>query len=540
MKSGLPTIPALAFFTRYLREDARSWITALVRAGVLVLCLLSLWMFTNDDFRRPEPAPGRSLLLVFSMVALTAVHLFGVSHFASVITEEKEDQTLGLLVITGLHPVAILAGKAGARLLGGGLVLLLSLPLSLLCYALGGVSGPQIVATYVVLGAMMLVLSAAGLLMSILTRRTKVAVSLVVLLLVLLHLGGPILNFIRWICVENDWYGRDSLRMAALNGLANAWVEANPYRRLSLVLGTLYEDGWIPSGLLPMTVPALVFYALSIPAFLRLTGNLREAEGGGRKRRSATATAAARAPLTWPIFWKDHRWRAARPWMAWLYPLFLASASLIMLWVQLDLANAKDGDWFTNEWACVVTGTSMMYFSALFFVFRGGNVWSLTFATEVRDETFAALVTLPGGLGQAVKEKCAAVLRGLLPDALTFCVGALLCLGEVLRQWFRPWNWDFEPLFLLGCVVFGGACAVVLFWMLCLRLSLALKRGAAMAALALMGAGALLFLLIMLGLRPDSAAAAGVLFFLAGILCLVIARIQFQSAIGRLGEAAGD
>jgi ABC-type transport system involved in multi-copper enzyme maturation permease subunit len=314
-------VPALAFFTRYLREDARSWLTALVRGGVLVLCLLSLWMFTDRDINRPESAPGRSLLLVFSMVALTAVHLFGVSHFASVITEEKEEQTLGLLVITGLHPVAILAGKAGARLLGGGLVLLLSLPLSLLCYALGGVSGPQVVGTYVVLGVMLICLSAAGLLMSILSGRTRLAVSLVVLLLVVLHLGGPIINFVRWLCVENDWFAQDSLHMAALNGLANAWMEANPYRRLSLVLSTFHDEGWIPSGLLPMCVPALVFYVLSIPAFVRLTGNLREGEGGGRKRRAATANARARAPLEWTILWKDHRWRAARPWMAWLYPL---------------------------------------------------------------------------------------------------------------------------------------------------------------------------------------------------------------------------
>jgi hypothetical protein len=208
--------------------------------------------------------------------------------------------------------------------------------------------------------------------------------------------------------------------------------------------------------------------------------------------------------------------------------------------VQLALAKARPDDWYTTERALLTTGGIMMYFAVLFLVFRGANFWSVSFATEVRNETFGALITLPGGLSQAVREKSLAVLRGLVPDVVIFCTGSLLCMKEIYREFFRSSGMESDSLFLLGCVVFGGTCAVVLFWMLCLRLSLALKRGASMAAVALMGAGAFLFMLTMVGIRPDSGAAAGVLFFLAGILCLFLAHIQFQSAVNKLGEAAGD
>lgn len=531
--------PATAFFTRHLREDARSWLIALVRAGVLVLGLVSLWFFLWETRHRPEPAPGRSLLLVFSMVALTSVHLFGVAHFASVITEEKEDQTLGLLVTTGLHPLAILVGKAGSRLLSAGLVLLISLPLSLLCHALGGVSGQQIVATYVVLGAMLLCLSAAGLLLSVVCARTRVAVALVMLLLVVLHLGGPLLHFIRWICVENAWFARDSLRMAALDGLADAWLEANPYRRLFLVLGTFYDDGWIPSGLLPMCVPALVFYALSIPAFVRLTGTLREQEGGGHRRRAGSVCATERTPVDWPIFWKDNRWRTARPWMAWAYPAFLCAAFVLLLWIQLRLADAQPADWYNREKALFATGFASAYAAAILFVLRGGGFWSTTFAQEIRGETFAALVALPGGLNQAVREKCAAVMRALVPDAVVFLLGILLCWKEI-RSEFSSAYWGGDDWFVLFSLLFGGVSAILLFWSLCLRLSLALKRGAPMVALALMGAGAFLLALFMDGFRIHGDEEIGWTIFLTGVICLFLARRRFLSSVHRLGEAAGD
>jgi hypothetical protein len=390
-----------------------------------------------------------------------------------------------------------------------------------------------------VLGAMLLCLSGAGLLMSILARRTPAAVVLVVLLLAVFHLGGLLLEFAHQLCVEFGWYSRVSPHMLALKGMADAWLDANPYRRLFLVLGTFYTDGWIPSGLLPMLVPALLFFALSIPAFVRLAGNLSEGEGRVRKPKATSDAARTRAPLAWPVYWKDNRWRTARPWMAWMYPLFLATAFGLMRWIQLGVADADTRDYFSRDDALFATGLATACGAGVLFVLRGGLFWSTTFAQEIRDETFGALVALPGGLDQVVKQKSAAVMRGLAPDAVLFLVGLDHCMVEIMVELQHPY-WGSDDWFLLVSLIFGGLYAILLFWSLCLRFSLVLKRTAVLAALALMGAAGFILVLFMDTLRINNELEAGWTFAVTGGICLLLACLQFLGTVHRLGEAAGD
>jgi len=62
--------------------------------------------------------------------------LAGLSHFASAITEEKEEMTLGLLRMTNLNALSILLGKSTSRVVNALLLLAAQFPFTLLAISL--------------------------------------------------------------------------------------------------------------------------------------------------------------------------------------------------------------------------------------------------------------------------------------------------------------------------------------------------------------------------------------------------------------------
>ena len=79
--------------------------------------------------------------------------------FATAITEEKEEGTLGLLKMAGISRVSILLGKSTSRLITAILLFLVQLPFTLLAITLGGVTLGQIFAAYWALLAYMLLVA---------------------------------------------------------------------------------------------------------------------------------------------------------------------------------------------------------------------------------------------------------------------------------------------------------------------------------------------------------------------------------------------
>ena len=98
-------------------------------------------------------AAGLHLLSTLAFCSAGFITLAGLSLFSSVIAEEKEEQTIGLLRMAGLRPLAILFAKCGARLLDVMLLIGVLVPFALLAVTLGGVSATQVMACIVALGA---------------------------------------------------------------------------------------------------------------------------------------------------------------------------------------------------------------------------------------------------------------------------------------------------------------------------------------------------------------------------------------------------
>lgn len=126
-----------ALTLRSLRQDSRLLRFHLLRLGVasgLVLAVYLMWGWAPSS-----TAPGRDLLEALGWANFWAVSVAGVLLFAPTIAEEKEDQTLGLLRMTGIGPTSLLLGKALPKLLQLLLVLIVQLPLVWLTLTLGGV-----------------------------------------------------------------------------------------------------------------------------------------------------------------------------------------------------------------------------------------------------------------------------------------------------------------------------------------------------------------------------------------------------------------
>ena len=94
------TSPLLALFTRSLREDTRGRMTYFARGGLAAFTLLLTVGTTIGS--RWKGAPGLEFFAVIVTLQAVCVTIAGLGYFASAVTEEKEDMTLGLLRMTNL------------------------------------------------------------------------------------------------------------------------------------------------------------------------------------------------------------------------------------------------------------------------------------------------------------------------------------------------------------------------------------------------------------------------------------------------------
>src|SRR4051794_6274954 len=100
------TSPLLALFIRSLREDSRLKFTYFSRAAQV--CVLLLELYSTQSSMGWANAPGLEFFESVAMADLAFIALAGMSYFSSAISEEKEEDTLGLLRMTNLNALSIL------------------------------------------------------------------------------------------------------------------------------------------------------------------------------------------------------------------------------------------------------------------------------------------------------------------------------------------------------------------------------------------------------------------------------------------------
>lgn len=141
----------LPLLEKELVEQSARKRTYVIRTLYAVLLFLSAGLMFYDTlarFRGGNPfqvlGQGREMFDILIALQFAGVYLFMPAITCGVLTQEKERDSLALLFLTRLGPWTILFEKLLSRLVPMGTFLLLSLPLLVFAYSLGGISATRL------------------------------------------------------------------------------------------------------------------------------------------------------------------------------------------------------------------------------------------------------------------------------------------------------------------------------------------------------------------------------------------------------------
>ncbi len=460
--------PFTALALRTLRLDARSFATYALRftlCGAVLLMLLaasSSWSYVS--------APGALMLVQLVYCGAIFITLAAITQFSSVITEEKEEQTIGLLRMAGLRPLAIILAKAGARMWDILLMTAAIMPFTFLCITLGGVSTTQVLACFVAIASYVIFLGSLGLLISVIRPTTQSAASWMVLLLIFQQ-AIPLL-FIRF-----PWFS--AIEKASI------WVA------LANILATGYAGGFVSSQVWSSLAISVVLFLASLALFDRFVkdeedlGPVRtDAQRGGwlrslfRFRRTGLGIAALVA--------KDVHFCCGGRFMMLIKPLTLLVIEGLFLLLLHFLGNP-------DPLRATMVGDQLMAIAAMWLPLEFAIHLARLFSQEIKEQTLSSLCLIPYAAGSIVGAKVLAALVALVPVLLIMMVGIILSPADFARG-CRNMFGD------LG----GGMMAVsyLLFLTLTVLFSMLLRRGALLVALGSVLGGLFIYMLVAsLGLR---------------------------------------
>ncbi|MFT5191168.1 MAG: hypothetical protein ACI957_004206 [Verrucomicrobiales bacterium] len=418
-----------ALFVRTMREENRRVMTYATRFLLVLLVLLVIGV-NHSSFRYGGGAPGLRIFQFVTMLNLAFICIMGLSYFASAITEEKEDGTLGLLRMTDLNPLSILLGKSTSRLIGFLLILLTQLPFITMAVALGGVTLLQIVNCYAVLGAFAFLLANLTLIFSVMCRRTATAVSSTLLLLIVVFLGVFFLSHF-----FKSWLG-SSLGFDTLS----SWVwSTNPLKSL-IEINSLGSSERIVMQPLSNIIIGIVFFVISWLIFDFF--NQGEGRGAAPKasRRPAVASTKAFAgdkprPADFAVTWREFYFRCGGVKRLWIsFALIMGLSGLIMF--VGGVMNRQSMD--IEDVGGVLFTIGLM---------SAGVLWALemgvVFKHERLNQTWAALTLSPKSIQRVAYEKVLASVVTILPSLLVAGFGLVLTSDQ--------WHWsDVDGDFMLG------------------------------------------------------------------------------------------
>ena len=407
----------LALLERSLRVDARGWATHLARLGLMGAIYLAVVQVQATAF--VFGAPGLRFFESIVYLNLTFMTLLGLGFFSTAITEEKEEDTLGLMQMAGINPLGILLGKVGGRLLQALLLIVVQYPFTLLSITLGGVAGSQVRAAYVGLVAYLLWLAGWGLLCSTVSRNSRAATRLMVLGLIAYWL----LPYF-----AGQWYGSLVRGGMLVSGTWQAWLlNLASSSCVFLQTGVILTTGGVES---PWSIQAVtnpiggaLCLLLSWAAFDRYTQSPSAepvSRGWLSRRRGRFRWLNPGRPQLNPFVWKDFHFAAGG-----------VANALVRLACYLGL--------FGVTWLLALSWGGTQYVVQ---TYLGFMVWLLPFDAsllvsrslhdEKRGQTLSALVMLPTSIPFIVYSKLAGALLGLLPGLLCF-LGTLFGTSEGLE-----------------------------------------------------------------------------------------------------------
>lgn len=454
----------LALLTRSLQEESRAISTYLWRLGILIAVLSGL--ATSSRIATLMGSPGLWFFQWTAYANLSFISLAAIGVFATAITEEKREGTLGLLRMTRLGPLSILLGKSSSRLLTGAQLLLLQVPFTLLAVTLGGVSVPQILASYMCLGAFLFLVANIGLFFSVVCPNSRQAGTWTLVLLLALFFAPSALGFFGTLLLNLELVDHEFI--FTVNWVKDFLAQASPATGLYMTLNNpTGQASLITHPVWIQFVAGLIFFALSWLAFERF--NREELGSRGEGFSWSKKVRPSRTPWRRALMWKDFNFVVGGRNMLWgktfAYTLLTAGIALMVY---------KSSDPGLETFGVIV----MIIFMIVFLV-ESTVIIGTTFQSEIRAQALPTLALLPHSTRRFAYEKILGSCISLAPCLLFFVLGCATSprlFAEGVDDLFLQAP---EEGFLL-------VSAVLYFYHLVAYLSLWLRRGAIVAAIGIM------------------------------------------------------
>ena len=468
------TSPLLALFARSLREDTRLKLTSFARCGLVTVILL--FMFIVENERGWSNAPGLEFFGTVIYIDLVFILLAGCSYFASAITEEKEEMTLGLLRMTNLNPVSILLGKSTSRLCGALLLLAAQLPFTMLAVTLGGISPGQIAAAYCTLGAFLIFLANLALLASVVCQRSTGAAAFTIVALLVFFAIVPLLNWIAHLPARLGLITQDAGWIGALDHLSGLVLVASPFERVGEILATGFNErvfGWQAGSNLALGAGCFLLALVVFDRFCHEQPESAPRRGGVFRRRGFLRRLGAGRAWQRALAWKDFYFlTGGKVWILGKYVLYgLLFATIAGIAFRASFGFGGHGR------PIEFYGFMMMWVSWLLFVLELAFIAASIFKTERQAQTLSTLAVLPMSMRRITVQKITGVLPALLPAVSYFALG-FLCVSREIFQWIREMNFSGREGIITLLVLGYGLAQSIFFLYLTVNLSLRIKRGA--------------------------------------------------------------
>jgi ABC-type transport system involved in multi-copper enzyme maturation permease subunit len=163
----------------------RTYVFQTIFLGIMVLCLIPFYADPSGD----AADRGRKIFEYGGYLQAILLLLLAPAVTANAIVEEKSNNTLDLLLLTGAGPFAIVWGKFLSRFANLAFLLLLTVPILFAVLTLGGISGASILIEFLILLSFGVLGAGVGILLStILPKTTTVLITGYVVLATMLVL----------------------------------------------------------------------------------------------------------------------------------------------------------------------------------------------------------------------------------------------------------------------------------------------------------------------------------------------------------------
>ena len=416
------SFPNFALFRRSLLLDNRHWQSYLFRLCMLGLILFFLFEFFASTRTTLSNAVGLQFLMAIGEINLVFISFIGVALFTSAITEEKEVDSLGLLMMTGITPLSILLSKGTGKLIMGLLLVISQFPFVLLSVTLGGVTAYQVTSVFVTLIAYMILMNNLALLFSVIFKRTSTASAATLIIVATFNILSPIFDSTRWL---------------------------SPFYRVGAILQTFSKEPlW--------DLQATVYIALSILFFI-LSYMLFDL----CCTKQTQASSPARLPkgirfAKWNLCRVKRCWKNSIAWKAFYfdvggkYTMVLVQVILLilMLAVTMLFQHFNPHSIRINE-----IGGMMVTLGLIALFVEGIYISDSLFHSEVWSNTLSTLMTTPYTISAIMWKKIVGEVLITLPTTVFIIIGVSF-IPDFMDPFDKPEFWTFITIFSLSAIFY--------------------------------------------------------------------------------------